>query len=218
MGLGNPMSGAKNAVCTVSGRQKPGNGKEKPKMDKEQMNAELIPALYGRGLLDKMHERLAELGMAKETLRQLTGIPKTTFYRLWNNAETEVHMDIDIALRVCLALGLSIDEHLRKPAEVPEISPPLSEAVHEEVVQNAATVLDERKQVIEEQAGEIEQLASQLEEKRQIENEHLRQILEMHSEIRDLHENYNRRIAELQRELSRRCDQICELAGKIAEK
>lgn len=187
-------------------------------MDKNQTSAELIPALYGRGLLDKMRRRLAEVGMAKETLRQLTGIPKTTFYRLWNNAEAEVHMDIDIALRICLALGLSIDEHLRKPDEVPEISPPLSEAVHEEVIQNAAEVLGERKQVIEEQAGEIEKLSSQLTEKQQIENEHLRQILEMHSEIRVLHENYSRRIEELQRELSRRCDQICELAMKVAEK
>lgn len=185
-------------------------------MDRE---FEVIPASYSRPLLDMMLARLKELNIGKETFRRILGTPRTTFYRIINNTDAEVHMELDFALRGCLALGLSIDELLRKPKEVvAEITPALSESVQKEVMQNAAEVLGERKQVIEEQAGEIEKLSSQLTEKQQIEDEHLRQILEMHSEIRVLHENYSRRIEELQRELSRRCDQICELAMKVAEK
>lgn len=185
-------------------------------MDNER---ELIPALYGRGLLDKILARTKELDMSKETLRRIIGTPRTTFYRIINNTDREVHMDLDFALRACLALGLSIDELLRKPPEVvTEITPALSETVQKEVMQNVAEVLEEKKQAIEAREGKIENLSNQLEEKSQIESEYLNKILEMHSEIRVLHEYYNRRIEELQKELSRRQDQLCDLALKIAGK
>jgi hypothetical protein len=38
----------------------------------------------------------------------------------------------------------------------------------------------------------------------------------MHNEIRQLHEDYNRRIEELQKELNRRQDQMCELFLRFA--
>ena len=83
---------------------------------------------------------------------------------------------------------------------------------------NTADLLTRRKEVIEKQGEKIEDLSAQLTEKQQIENEYTRQIIAMHDEIRQLHEDYNRRIEELQRELNRRQDQMCEMFVKYAVK
>ena len=173
-----------------------------------------VSSSFVQTLFDQLHARQKELGYSNETLMQLTEIAKTTFYRIWRDRKVDVHMDIYYIEKLCAALLMQLSAQPHTPAAKIEVS----EAAQAEVAANTADLLVKRKEVIEEQAGEIENLSAQLTEKQQIEDEHLRQILEMHSEIRVLHENYSRRIEELQHELSRRCDQICELAMKVAEK
>jgi uncharacterized coiled-coil DUF342 family protein len=80
-----------------------------------------------------------------------------------------------------------------------------------EVAANTADLLTRRKEVIDEQAGEIKTLSGQLSEKQQTESEYLQKIAELYDEIRALHRDYNRRIEELQKELNHRQDQMCEL-------
>jgi uncharacterized coiled-coil DUF342 family protein len=87
----------------------------------------------------------------------------------------------------------------------------VSEAAQAEVAANTADLLVKRKEVIEEQAGEIENLSGQLSKKKQTESEYLQKIAELYDEIRALHRDYNRRIEELQKELNHRQDQMCEL-------
>ena len=167
-----------------------------------------------RQVLDQLHERQKELGYTNETLIQLTGIPKTTFYNIWHERDV-THMDMYHIERLCEALKIKLSANIQDtPAERIQIS----DEVKAEVAANTADLLTRRKEVIEKQGEKIEDLSAQLTEKQQIENEYTRQIIAMHDEIRQLHEDYNRRIEELQKELNRRQDQMCELFVKYAVK
>lgn len=158
-------------------------------------------------VLSQLHDRQHELGYTNETLMQLTKIPKTTFYNIWHNRDV-THMDINHIEKLCAALQVQLSAHSQdSPAGKIEIS----EAAQAEVAANTADLLVRRKEA-------IETLSAQLAEKQQIENEYTRQIISMHDEIRRLHEDYNRRIEELQHELIRRQDQMCELFLKFAGK
>jgi hypothetical protein len=194
--------------------QYPKTGIVAPKPGKRVQKMGNTTVSFLQQVLEQLHERQRELGYSNETLMQLTKISKTTFYNIWRDRDV-THMDMYHIERLCEALKIELSANIQdSPAEKIEIS----EEVKAEVAANTADLLTTRKEVIEQQGEKIEDLSAQLTEKQQIEDEHLRQILEMHSEIRVLHENYSRRIEELQRELSRRCDQICELAMKVAEK
>lgn len=184
-------------------------------MEKMSQNAErIVSSSFVQTLFDQLHARQKELGYSNETLMQLTEIAKTTFYRIWRDRKVDVHMDIYYIEKLCAALQVQLSAQPHTPAAKIEVS----EAAQAEVAANTADLLVKRKEVIEEQAGEIENLSSQLTEKQQNENQYLNKITELHDEIRALHNDYNRRIEELQRELNHRQDQMCELFLKFAVK
>lgn len=165
-------------------------------------------------LFDQLHARQKELGYTNETLMQVTEIAKSTFYRIWRDRKVDVHMDIYYIEKLCEALQMRLSAQPHTPAAKIEVS----EAAQAEVAANTADLLIKRKEAIEEQAREIENLSGQLTEKQQTENEYLNKITELHDEIRALHKDYNRRIEELQKELNHRQDQMCELFLKFAGK
>ena len=168
-----------------------------------------------QALFDQLHARQRELGLTDKTLMQITDISKSTFYRIWHDRAVDPHMDFYYIEKLCAALQIQLSAQVAgTPAEKVEVS----EAVQAEVAANTAELLTKRKEVIDEQAGEIETLSTQLTEKQQIENEYQRKITELYDEIRDLHAEHNRRIDDLQRTLIRRQDLICELYAKLAEK
>lgn len=168
-----------------------------------------------QALFDQLHARQRELGLTDKTLMQLTDIAKSTFYRIWHDRAVDPHVDFYYIEKLCAALHIQLSAQVAgTPAEKVEVS----EAVQAEVAANTADLLTRRKEVIDEQAGEIKTLSGQLSEKQQSENEYQRKITELYDEIRDLHTEYNRRIDELQRTLIRRQDLICELYAKLAEK
>lgn len=168
-----------------------------------------------QALFDQLHARQRELGLTDKTLMQLTDIAKSTFYRIWHDRAVDPHVDFYYIEKLCAALHIQLSAQVAgTPAEKVEVS----EAVQAEVAANTADLLTRRKEVIDEQAGEIKTLSGQLSEKQQTESEYQRKITELYDEIRDLHTEYNRRIDELQRTLIRRQDLICELYAKLAEK
>ena len=168
-----------------------------------------------QALFDQLHARQRELGLTDKTLMQITDISKSTFYRIWHDRAVDPHMDFYYIEKLCAALQIQLSAQVAgTPAEKVEVS----EAVQAEVAANTADLLTRRKEVIDEQAGKIENLSTQLTEKQQSENEYQRKITELYDEIRDLHAEYNRRIDDLQRTLIRRQDLICELYAKLAEK
>lgn len=168
-----------------------------------------------QALFDQLHARQVELGFTDKTLMQLADISKSTFYRIWHDRAVDPHMDFYYIERLCAALQIQLSAQVQgTPAEKIEVS----EAALAEVAANTADLLVKRKETIEAQTETIETLSSQLSEKKQIENEYLAKIVSMHDEISRLHEDYNRRIDELQRELNRRQDQMCELFLKFAGK
>jgi DNA-binding Xre family transcriptional regulator len=161
-----------------------------------------------QALFDQLHARQRELGLTDKTLMQLTDIAKSTFYRIWHDRAVDPHVDFYYIEKLCAALHIQLSAQVAgTPAEKVEVS----EAVQAEVAANTADLLTRRKEVIDEQAGEIKTLSGQLSEKQQSENEYQRKIAELYDEIRALHRDYNRRIEELQKELNHRQDQMCEL-------
>lgn len=168
-----------------------------------------------QALFDQLHARQRELGLTDKTLMQITDISKSTFYRIWHDRAVDPHIDFIYIEKLCAALQIQLSAQV---SGTPAAKVEISEAVQAEVAANTADLLTRRKEVIDEQAGEIENLSTQLTEKQQSENEYQRKITELYDEIRDLHTEYNRRIDELQRTLIRRQDLICELYAKLAEK
>lgn len=168
-----------------------------------------------QALFDQLHARQRELGLTDKTLMQITDISKSTFYRIWHDRAVDPHIDFIYIEKLCAALQIQLSAQV---SGTPAAKVEISEAVQAEVAANTAELLTKRKEVIDEQAGEIETLSTQLTEKQQSENEYQRKITELYNEIRDLHTEYNRRIDELQRTLIRRQDLICELYAKLAEK
>jgi DNA-binding Xre family transcriptional regulator len=168
-----------------------------------------------QALFDQLHARQRELGLTDKTLMQITDISKSTFYRIWHDRAVDPHIDFIYIEKLCAALQIQLSAQV---SGTPAAKVEISEAVQAEVAANTAELLTKRKEVIDEQAGEIETLSTQLTEKQQSENEYQRKITELYDEIRDLHTEYNRRIDELQRTLIRRQDLICELYAKLAEK
>lgn len=168
-----------------------------------------------QALFDQLHARQRELGLTDKTLMQITDISKSTFYRIWHDRTVDPHIDFIYIEKLCAALQIQLSAQV---SGTPAAKVEISEAVQAEVAANTAELLTKRKEVIDEQAGEIETLSTQLTEKQQSENEYQRKITELYNEIRDLHTEYNRRIDELQRTLIRRQDLICELYAKLAEK
>jgi DNA-binding Xre family transcriptional regulator/uncharacterized coiled-coil protein SlyX len=168
-----------------------------------------------QALFDQLHARQRELGLTDKTLMQITDISKSTFYRIWHDRAVDPHIDFIYIEKLCAALQIQLSAQV---SGTPAAKVEISEAVQAEVAANTAELLTKRKEVIDEQAGEIETLSTQLTEKQQSENEYQRKITELYDEIRDLHTEYNRRIDELQRTLIRRQDLICDLYAKLAEK
>lgn len=168
-----------------------------------------------QALFDQLHARQRELGLTDKTIMQITDISKSTFYRIWHDRAVDPHIDFIYIEKLCAALQIQLSAQV---SGTPAAKVEISEAVQAEVAANTADLLTRRKEVIDEQAGEIENLSTQLTEKQQSENEYQRKITELYDEIRDLHTEYNRRIDELQRTLIRRQDLICELYAKLAEK
>ena len=168
-----------------------------------------------QALFDQLHTRQRELGLTDKTLMQLTDIAKSTFYRIWHDRAVDPHMDFYYIEKLCAALQIQLSAQV---SGTPAAKVEVSEAVQAEVAANTAELLTKRKEVIDEQTVEIENLSSQLTEQRQTESEYLNKITELHDEIRALHKEYNRRIEELQNQLNRRQDQMCDLFLRFAGK
>lgn len=145
---------------------------------------------HSRAFLARCHARAKEIKITNTTLYEMVGkgyIHETTFYRIWNNQQPEPRIELEIALRLCSALGLSVNDTVESPAvtETPAIITPLIKEAHEEVARNTGEILSKRREEIERLQDECDRLTALLEEK---ENE----------------------LKEMQREHTKRVDQLCD--------
>lgn len=144
-----------------------------------------IPVSLSRKFLNYCHERAHELKIHNTTLYELVGkgfIHESTFTRLWNNQQSEPRIEFEIALRLCSALGISINDALglpSSPSAPTEVSPELREA-NDDVARNTGELLSKRREEIELLRSECEDLKSQLKlneiELKRMQEEHMRRV------------------------------------------
>ena len=152
-----------------------------------------IPVSLSRKFLNYCHERAHELNLHNTTLYELVGkgfIHESTFSRLWNNQQSEPRIEFEIALRLCSALGISINDALgirSSPSDPTDVAPELREA-HADVARNTGELLSTRREEIESLQSECEELKAQLKineiEMKRMQEEHMRRIDSLLEDLR----------------------------------
>lgn len=162
-------------------------------------------------LFRTLHARQKELGLTNETLMQLTKIPHTTFYRIWHDGDVDVHMDFIYIQKFCAAFEVELTFQLPgAPAKTADSG----SQIKEEILENTAELLTQRKQEIENRGSEIasltEQLAAKQAELDALREEHMRLALSVAETLKSAQDQSNEiirgllsRIEDLQTELLR---------------
>lgn len=164
-----------------------------------------VPSLIresGPELLAFMKKKQKEKELSNADIIKYTGIPQTSFYRFWNSDGT--HMDHDNVARICLLLGISIDEFRRSPTDESKAKLEIYENSHEDVMNNIHSEINRQKQTIAELRKEIEELE---EENKRLELE----VRDKINEIIALHTRHAERVDKLNDALLLRHDQMHEL-------
>lgn len=173
-----------------------------------------LPKNYSRTALDNWHAKAKELGLRPSTIYKMAFLDfcnESTFTRLWNNTQAEPRIELEVAIRLCRALGMTLSEALGIEVAV---SQDLKQKVDEEVARNTSEVLAQRREKIE----VLESANSALKDELRIKNETLQTI----------HTDYNRRLDALYAELKscrekldavnqRLIDKTIERSDKILE-
>lgn len=187
---------------------------------------------HGEEIIQFLHEKQKEKDLSNADLMFITRIPQTSFYRIWNNESARPNSDH--ICRLCLALGVSIDEFKRDPTEDSTIKlPALKANSHEEIMTNMVEEYTHQKETIAALNNEIDEkntkiaaLESALAEK----NDELLQfqrkssdrinkltdaLLERHDQMHELNILNNRRVDELEKDLHARYDLLYKLFNKL---
>lgn len=174
----------------------------------------LLSGSYSRQLIDKMKERAKERRLSNKTIMDATGISQSTFYRCWNSDLPDPPLELDNALRLCLFLGLSIDDLLRPTTATSPANLPISEVTHDEVMGNVAELLSKRKARIDELESERSHLSAQIEHKNHTISALNDELQALHNRIHDLNREHAERLDRLYAELSQRNQQLLDLLQK----
>lgn len=193
-----------------------------------------VPSLIresGPELLAYMKKRQKEKELSNADIIKYTGIPQTSFYRFWNSDGN--HMDHDNVARICLLLGISIDEFRRTPTDESKANLPILENSHEDVMNNIHSEINKQKQTITELHEEIEGLEAEiqaLEAEVKLKTDeiialHTRYadrvdklkdaLLERHDQMHELNKQHNARVDLLNKELKSRYDQLYQFFCEV---
>ena len=152
-----------------------------------------IPVSLSRKFLNYCHERAHELKIQNATLYELVGkgfVHESTFSRLWNNQQSEPRIEFEIALRLCRALGITINDALgiKPSASDPAAVAPEVEKARDEVARNTGELLSKRREEIELLQGECDDLKAQLKmceiEMKRMQEEHMRRVDSLLDDLR----------------------------------
>lgn len=186
---------------------------------------------HGPKLLAHMKSKQKERGVSNTEIVNLAGIPQSSFYRLWNG--DGVKMDQDHVARICLFLGISIDDFMRDPSEDSTAKLAIPKASHEDVMTNIHEEIGRLKHTIEELQNDIAEkdalivsLKASLKEKTDelialhagyVEklDKMKDALIERHDQMHEMSNQHNRRVDEMNKELKRRYDHLYSFFGKL---
>ena len=167
-----------------------------------------LPKNYSRTFLDRCHEKARELGLRPSTIYKMAFLDyfnESTFTRIWNNTQDEPRIELEVAVRLCRVLGLSLSETLG--IDLPPIDHPITSLIKKtdaEITKNTGEILAERHEEIEGLKAEIELLKSEVKSKSET--------------LQTIHADYNRRIDALYAELKSCRDKLDESNQKLIDK
>lgn len=188
---------------------------------------------HGPRLLNYMKTKQKERGVNNAEIIKLAGVPQSSFYRLWNG--DGLKMDQDHVARICLFLGISIDEFMREPSENHTAKLGILEASHEDVMTNIHEEIGRLKHTIEELQKDIAEKDSQIQSLKSSLDAKTEELITTHSTYADridklkdalidrhsqMHEMnliHNSRVDEMNKELKRRYDHLHAFFCRITE-
>ena len=152
---------------------------------------------HTKEFLEKCHAKATELHLMKKTVYDMVGkgfMHETTFYRIWNSQQEEPRIELELALRLQSALGLSFSDsalqNMVEQSQDPIISPLLN-AANDDVARNTGELLNKRREEFERLEKECARLNDLLSEKERALDEeradNLRRIDTLLYDIRECH-------------------------------
>jgi DNA-binding Xre family transcriptional regulator len=178
---------------------------------------------HGPEILAALHKRKEERGVTNADIINLTGVPQSSFYRFWDGDGK--NLNPDHISKICLFLGVSIDDFRRDPSDTSIAKLGIPILSHEEVMTNIHAELNKQRETIDDLNYTIEeldlknrQLEDSLREKTEeiiaIQSKYSDKIekltdalLQLHDEMHRLNVGHNTRVDRLTEELSKRHDQ-----------
>lgn len=191
-----------------------------------------------REIMPFLRKKCEEKGLKNEELMIATAIPHTTFYRMWKIGTPDEERgrdgrqyvpDPDNVCRLCLTIGVSLDEFQRVPtADSTVFLPALSEQSHEKVIDNMWGEVQKNREAAENLESEKTDLLdknAELEETLRQAREELRQcharidqltdaLIERHDQMHEINRAHSERIDKLNNELLQQYERIFEMFEK----
>lgn len=189
---------------------------------------------HGPEILSCLKNRQKERGVSNADIIKLAGIPQSTFYRFWNGNGT--NLDHDNVARICLFLGVSVDDFRRDPTDTSKAKLDIPEISHEDVMTNIHAELNKQRETIDTLNANIAALEAKntsleamLKEKTDeiilLHSSYAEKIgkltdalLERHEHMHNLNVTHNARVDHLNTELSKRFDQMHSLFTQLLQK
>lgn len=157
----------------------------------------------GAEILLFLKQKQEEMDISNTALMELTKIPQTSFYRIWNGDGSKLNSDH--LCRLCLILGVSIDAFERDPSDDSTIRlPALREESHAAIIQGLMDEINKQKTTVAQLTEELEEKNAKIAELRQMLNDRI-------SELCAVQEQYASRVDKLTDALIERHDQMHEL-------
>lgn len=181
-------------------------------MDHEQTPvSEKSRTSYSKMLISQMKIRAKERSLSNKTIMEAAWISQSTYYRFWNSELAYPMISLDDAINICAFLDLSIDALYRPVKEIPTSNLPILDGPRNEIMENTAKMLAERKEAIESLESESVQLHAKISEKDARIAELDAETRALHNRIHDLNREHAERLDRLYAELSKRNQQLLDL-------
>ena len=196
-----------------------------------------------RGIMGFIREKCDEKNITGDELMNITKIAHTSFYRLWKFGKPDEDLaeedrewmknykpNADHVCRICLAVGVSLDEFQRAPTAESVINlPALSELSHEKIMNNMWEEISGLRDTISILERDNAQLTEKNEEltkkvfdrendiRSNIEriNKLTDALIDRHDQMHELNRAHNERVDRLDSALRDRYDQLYELFNKV---
>jgi methyl-accepting chemotaxis protein len=196
-------------------------------MNNNRPDLSLIIREHGPKLLNHMKHKQKERGVNNADVINLAGVPLSSFDRLWNG--DGIKMVPDHVARICLFLGISIDDFLHDTTNETKAKLEITEVAHEDVMTNIHEEIGRLKHTIEKMQAELNEKNAKIDSMKSIIREKTNEIISLHAQhsermdrlttaLLDRHEQmhqmnhvHGQRIDAMNRELKDRYDHLYKM-------